>query len=143
MNDGQLRVGVGVMIFRNGTEMLLHKRKGSHGAGEYASPGGHLELGETIEECVLREIKEEAGPDFKIKGLTFLCFINLRKYMPKHYAHIQMAAEWKSGEAQVMEPDKNAGWAWYKLDDLPAPLFGTTNQAIESYKTGKTFFEAQ
>lgn len=142
MKDGKLRVGVGVMIFRNGTEVLLHKRKGSHGAGEYASPGGHLELGETVEDCVLREIKEEAGPNLKVRNITFVCFINLRKYMPRHYAHIQMAAEWESGEATVMEPGKNDGWAWYRLDDLPQPLFGTTTQALEAYRTGRNFFEA-
>ncbi|HET7528912.1 MAG TPA: NUDIX domain-containing protein [Candidatus Saccharimonadales bacterium] len=140
--DEQPRVGVGVMVFRNGSQVLLHRRKGSHGAGEYASPGGHLEHGESVEECVLREIKEEAGPQFKVKNISFVCFINLRRYMPRHYAHIQMAAEWKSGEAKVMEPDKNAGWAWYPIDSLPQPLFGTTSQAIEAYRTGKNFFEA-
>ena len=141
MNLQRPSAGVGVMIFKNGTEVLLHKRKGAHGAGEYASPGGHLELGETIEECVLREIKEEAGPSLKVKNIKFLSFINLRKYMPKHCAHIQMSAEWVSGEPRVMEPDKNDDWAWYKLDNLPTPLFGTTNQALEAYKTGKNFFE--
>ncbi|HOF50487.1 MAG TPA: hypothetical protein PLH22_02295 [Candidatus Colwellbacteria bacterium] len=33
------RVGIGVMIFKNG-KVLLGKRKGSHGEGEYAFPGG-------------------------------------------------------------------------------------------------------
>lgn len=40
------RVGVGVLIFRNGL-LLLGKRSGSHGAGDWSAPGGHLEYGET------------------------------------------------------------------------------------------------
>ena len=43
------KVGVGVMVFKDG-KILLAKRKGSHGAGEYAFPGGHLEFGESFEQ---------------------------------------------------------------------------------------------
>jgi 8-oxo-dGTP diphosphatase len=135
------QVGVGLLIIKGG-KILLGKRKSAHGDGEYGGPGGHLELGETIEQCILRELSEEAGTDLKISNLKFLCFINLRKYMPKHYAHIHMIAEWNSGEAQNTEPDVRELWDWYDIDSLPQPLFGTTNQAVEAYKTGKNFFEA-
>lgn len=136
------KVGVGLLIVKNGNQMLLGKRLSAHGDGEYGGPGGHLELGETIEECVRRELSEEAGSNVKIKNLSFLCFINLRKYMPKHYAHIHMVAEWQSGDAQNTEPEVREPWDWYDVDDLPSPLFGTTRQAVEAYKTGKNFFEA-
>jgi 8-oxo-dGTP diphosphatase len=134
------KVGVGLLLVKN-EQILLGRRLNAHGDGEYGGPGGHLELGETIEECVRRELLEEAGPDIRIKGLRFLCFINMRVYMPKHYAHIHMAADWKDGEAKNMEPEVRESWDWFHIDDLPHPLFGTTEQAIEAYKTGKNFFE--
>jgi hypothetical protein len=37
------RVGVGIMIFKDG-KVLMGKRKGKHGAGEYAWPGGHFRV---------------------------------------------------------------------------------------------------
>jgi 8-oxo-dGTP diphosphatase len=141
MDAERPKVGVGLLVVRD-NEILLGMRKNAHGDGEYGGPGGHLELGETIEECVQRELVEEAGSDIRIKKLGFLCFINLRQYMPKHYAHIHMVAEWERGEPQNTEPDVRESWGWYELDHLPQPLFGTTNQAVEAYKTGKNFFEA-
>jgi 8-oxo-dGTP diphosphatase len=55
------RVGVGVMIQNEKGEVLLGLRQGSHGAGEWAFPGGHLEWGETVFQTAKREVKEEAG----------------------------------------------------------------------------------
>lgn len=37
----QVRVGVGVMIFKD-SKVLLYKRYSSHGDGQYVFPGGHL-----------------------------------------------------------------------------------------------------
>ena len=77
------KVGIGIMIFKKG-KILLGKRKGSHGEGEYAFPGGHLEYMESTEEGALREIAEECG--IKIKNLRFQFVANVRKYKPKHYS---------------------------------------------------------
>jgi 8-oxo-dGTP diphosphatase len=134
------KVGVGIFLIK-GNKILLGKRKGSHGAGEYALPGGHLELHESFEECVLRELAEEAGVAVKIKHPKFMCVTNMRKYAPKHYVDIGMLAEWVSGEAEVAEPDKKESWEWYDLNNLPSPIFGCLMNYIEAYKTGKTYFE--
>jgi 8-oxo-dGTP diphosphatase len=133
------QVGIGVFLVKDGL-ILLGRRKGSHGHGEYALPGGHLELGETFEECALRELAEEAGPDIKVKSVRFLCLTNMRRYAPKHYADIGITAEWSAGKPRVMEPEKKEDWQWYDLNDLPQPLFGCTDNYIEAYRTGKTYF---
>lgn len=132
------KVGIGVMILKEG-KVLLGKRKGSHGEGEYAFPGGHLEYMESFAECAKREAKEECG--IEIKNVRFQLLANLTKYTPKHYVHIGLLADWQSGEAQVLEPEKSESWDWFELDRLPQPLFETCMTAIGSYKTGRNYYD--
>lgn len=131
-------VGVGVMVFKDG-KVLLGKRKNTHGDGEYAWPGGHLEFGESVVECAKREAREETGVE--IKNVRFLRFLNFKAH-GKHYADIGMVADWESGDPQVLEPEKCESWAWYDLNDLPQPMFGTIASYLEALKTGRNFFDA-
>ena len=94
----QPRIGVGVLIFRDG-KLLLGKRKGSHGAGHWSAPGGHLEFGETPQQCAARETQEECGL------VTGECiagpFTNdLFQAEQKHYVTLFMLAYHASGTPQ-------------------------------------------
>ena len=55
-------IGVGAVVICKG-KILLEKRKGEPGRGKWSIPGGLVELGERIEETVIREVKEETGLD--------------------------------------------------------------------------------
>ena len=134
------RVGVGVMI-RKGNTVLIGRRKGSHGAGEYAWPGGHLEHMESIEECARREVKEETG--LEIDNVQFLRLMNITKYAPRHFVDIAMVADWKSGEAEVLEHDKIESWEWRDIEDMPEPLFAPLPSYFESLKTGRIFWDSE
>src|SRR5687768_5483137 len=54
------RVGVACLVTRSG-RLLLLKRQRSHGSGSWSPPGGHLDFGETLEACAIRETLEETG----------------------------------------------------------------------------------
>lgn len=132
------KVGIGVMIFKKG-KVLLGKRKGSHGEGYFASPGGHLESGQTFDECAKIETKEETG--IEIKNIKFHFIANLKNLHGKHYVHIQLSAEWKSGQPEVLEPEKCEGWEWYPADKLPKPIFETEKIFWKNLKSGKFYIE--
>ena len=53
-------VGVGALMVCDG-KLLLEKRKNEPGRGKWSIPGGLVELGETVEQTVIREVKEETG----------------------------------------------------------------------------------
>lgn len=138
MKNPQVRVGVGVMVFKDG-KILLGKRKGSHGAGEYAGLGGHLEFGESIEECIKREAREEAG--IEVGNIKFLCLSSLKKYHDKHYIDIGMTAEVISGIPKIMEPEKCESWGWYDLENIPRPLFAAEENYLLALNSRKNFFD--
>src|SRR6266404_980268 len=100
MNEARPLVGIGVMILKDG-KVLMTKRKGSHGEGEYAFPGGHLEFGESFEECAVRETSEESG--IEIKDVRFQYIANIMKYGGKQYIQIGLKADWKAGKPQLLE----------------------------------------
>jgi 8-oxo-dGTP diphosphatase len=136
----KIKACVGVMIFKDG-KILLGKRKGSHGVGEYAIPGGHLEFGESFEECIRREIKEETN--LEIKNIRFLSLANIFRHENRQDMLGSFQTDWAEGEAKLMEPEKCEGWDWYSLENLPSPLFYPTEVAIDSHKTGKIFYDKE
>lgn len=130
------KVGVGVLVFKEG-KILLGKRKNAHGAGDFAGPGGHLEFGESIEECAIRETAEEAGVE--IQNLKIISFGNLLLWEDKHYIDIGVLADWKKGEPQLLEPDKCEGWDWYDPEHLPEGVFKSIHLYLASMKSGQVY----
>lgn len=117
------RIGVGVCVIKDG-KVLLGKRLNAHGQGTWAFPGGHLEFGETVSECAVREVEEETGmqiANIRRGSYTEDFFLD----QGKHYITLVMIADWQAGEPELREPHKCEQWAWFEWDRLPRPIFST------------------
>lgn len=124
------KVGVGVMIVKDG-KILFGKRKGSHGEGAWSLPGGHLEFGESLEECAKREVMEETG--LLVDGIKEVTFTNdIFTTEDKHYITLYVKAKLVSGKLELKEPEKCERWGWFKWDNLPKPLFLPIENLIKS-----------
>ncbi|PKY09048.1 nudix hydrolase 1 [Aspergillus campestris IBT 28561] len=132
------RIGVGVFVFNSKGEFILGQRKGSHGAGHWALPGGHLEFNESFETCAEREVLEETG--VKVKDIKFLTATNdVMKSEGKHYVTIFVGCRLEDENATltIMEPEKCEEWRWASWEDV-ASLYEQHNQA-ETEGTMATF----
>ncbi len=111
-------VGVGVVLFKD-DEVLLVKRAKPPISDNWSIPGGAQELGETVREAALRELKEETGIEAEIIGLVDVVDGITKDEnggVKFHYTLVDFCAEWRGGEA-VAEDDV-AAVHWAKLAEL-------------------------
>lgn len=135
-------IGVGILI-KKGCKILLLKRKGSHGKGEWALPGGYQEFGESLKECAIREVKEETDLEIKQKDLKFVSLSEQKDFIKsddKHFITIGFLTEFKGDKSpQIGEPEKCEALQWWDLNNLPQPLFVPSRDSIKNFKKKQVF----
>ena len=94
-----------IAVFRDG-RVLLARRGRAPMAGVYSLPGGAVEVGETLREAALRELKEEVGVEADI--LAFVDHVEpIAREGDGVRAHFVVAAfvgRWRRGEARAAAP---------------------------------------
>jgi nucleoside triphosphatase len=125
---------VGVFIFNQQGELLLlqsHKWPGA-----YVVPGGHVELGERIEEAAVREAKEETGLDiYDLEFINFQQFIyDPAFWKQRHFIFFDYAA--KTDSTDVVLNDEAQEYIWIAPQEaLGLELDTYTRTSIEAYLT--------
>ncbi|GJU89981.1 NUDIX hydrolase 1 [Tanacetum coccineum] len=125
-------IGIAVFISKDNKVLFGRRRKLSIGAYTYALPGGHLEFGESFEECAAREVKEETGLD--IKNIELLTATNNLLSDSVHLVIIYMRAHLSdpNQSPQNIEPEKCEGWEWYDLKNFPEPMFAPLRDMLQN-----------
>ena len=122
-------VGVGAIIVRNG-KILIVKRKSEPGKGRWSVPGGLVELGETVGQTVVREVKEECSLDVEVDRLIDVVD-SLTKdeegNIKYHFVILDFFVKLKGGELKAGDDAEEARWV---------PL-----EEVEKYNLTKTFRE--
>jgi ADP-ribose pyrophosphatase YjhB (NUDIX family) len=130
-NPARPIVGAGAVVIKNGAVLLIRRGKAPK-LGRWSLPGGAQELGETIEEAVVREVLEETGLDVRI--LAFLDVIDLIEKdaygIRYHYTLIDYLAEVTGG---TLAPGTDAADArFFSLEEaLSLPLWSETHRIIK------------
>lgn len=119
-------VSVAGLVTNDKDEVLLIKspRRG----WEY--PGGMVEPGETIQDALIREIKEEAGVDVAITG-----FIGLCKNIEKDIVNIDFSCKYLEGELTTSNESSDVKWV-SKQDALEMVTFPLTKKRLKNMLSG-------
>ncbi|MDJ0722587.1 MAG: NUDIX domain-containing protein [Desulfobacterales bacterium] len=122
-------IGVGVIIVKAG-HLLLLERRSVHGAGTWSTPGGHLEFGESPAACAIREVEEETG--VVIRNVSFMGITNdIFAEAARHYVTLWMRGQYRSGTPSIRAPYEMSAVDWFKLDNLPQPLFLSLQNLVD------------
>ena len=125
-------VGVGAVILRD-NQILLFLRKKAPESGYWTIPGGKVEFGETVEEAIIREVKEEVGVEGRIVaplGVTN----HIVKEEQTHFVAPRFLLQ-IIGEPKNMEPNSHSEMAWFPIDKLPENVTMTTQKALSAFLT--------
>jgi ADP-ribose pyrophosphatase YjhB (NUDIX family) len=113
-------LAVSAAIFRDGRVLIVRRaRPPAHGL--HTLPGGGVELGETLEEAVIREVREETALEVEpiaLAGFRQAIARDGGGRIERHFVILPFAARWISGEVSLNEELAEAHWL------APAELTG-------------------
>ncbi|MCG6877953.1 MAG: NUDIX domain-containing protein [Deltaproteobacteria bacterium] len=119
-NDGgrqRFRVTAG-LVRKNGKLLVSKRRKGSHLEGFWEFPGGKQERGESLSECLERELREELGISVMVgPGVTPV----LHDYALVRVVLYGFCCTWLKGEPEALECQEFRWVALSELMDLKLP----------------------
>ncbi len=113
-------LAVSAAIFREG-RVLIVRRARPPSQGVYTLPGGGVELGETLEQAVIREVREETGLEIEpieLAGYRQMIARDADGRIERHFVILPFAARWIAGEISLNEELAEANWL------LPSDLSG-------------------
>ena len=120
-----ITIPCGVALIRRGDEFLISKRKKDDSFGSlWEFPGGKKNPGESFEECVLREVKEEFGLDVRVDEK----FMEMRR--PYHERIIWLnffLCTYLAGEPQTLDCAKVE---WVRVEDMKKYTFPPANERV-------------
>ena len=106
-------VGVGAVVL-DGDRVLLVKRAHEPLKGEWSLPGGAVEVGETLEEAIRREVREETCLEVEVGPIVDV--LDRIRYDPVgrvkfHYVLVDFLCRPLSGTLQYASDAEEAAWA--------------------------------
>jgi len=137
--DTLLFVGARGVILDDRNRLLLIQRSDNH---RWAIPAGAMELGESIEECAIRETWEETG--LRATSLTPFAFYTRYTYTNDYghtYQQILMSFRIHTWEGElVRQTEESVDAGFFELDKLPHQSFivdETLADLAEFERTGR------
>lgn len=126
-------VSVSFIIHDGNGNIMLHKRgqQARDEQGRWDVGGGALEFGESIDEAIRRELKEEFCVDaIEIDFLTAFDAHRKHNGVPTHWIALLHAVKVDPSQVQNGEPHKIDEIGWFTSENLPSPLHSQFEKAF-------------
>lgn len=125
-----------VIIVNDKNEILLQQRSDTL---LWGLPGGLMEIEDSIENCAIREAKEELGIDVELTGFVGVFTNPMMRWRVSDKAKVicfSFTAKIVSGSVKVSD-DESVGFGYFSQDNLPQIHAVDNMEAIQAYFAGK------
>lgn len=120
------------LVLRKEDQILLSRRFNTgYQDGKYSLVAGHLDGGETAQQCIVREAVEEIGITLNIDHLNVVHVMH-RLAPDREYFDIYVCATEWSGDISNLEADKCDELQWCPMDKLPDNILPEVKFALEN-----------
>lgn len=129
-------VGVGAVIFDKDGKLFIAKRgkKARNERDKWEIPGGSVEFGETFEQAIKREIKEELDIEIEVLELLGICD-HIIPDEKQHWVSPTYICRIIKGKPKILEPEKCEEIGWFTLEEAEQlPLSIITKHDISLFK---------
>ena len=130
-------------LFKDNKVLLLRRFNTGYEDGNYSMVAGHVDLGETFTQCIIREAKEEAGIELKPENLKVVHVMHRDSQSNEYNERIDVffiAEKW-NGEIINKEPHKCDDLSWFDLDNIPENTIPYIKQTLNKIKNKEFYSE--
>jgi 8-oxo-dGTP diphosphatase len=136
MANDKPKVAVAVVTREDGQVLIVRRSENASRAGEWETPGGHIDPGESVEEAVVREVKEETGLDVAVlKGRQWAYFA-----LRDDGGYGAMIPCGVVGGSLNLKRDEHDDYSWLNAEQLRR--LGEQNVAVALTETRQSPFHA-
>ncbi len=128
----EVHPGANTVLINAANQVLLHRRSDNNA---WALPGGRMEIGESIEQCAVREMFEETGIRTKIKRLVGVysdpknyCILRYPNGYAVHYLIVVYEVEQIGGELLIS--DESTDLRFFDVDAMPEEMMPSSRMRV-------------
>ena len=137
-------VAADLILIKDGKVLLQRRANTGWNDGKWNLAGGHIEDEETLQECIIREAKEELGIVIEHEDVNLVHCIQYKSNRLTMQFYL-ICSKWKGTPS--IQPEQENGQVvykadkleWFDIDNLPDDLIPTARQALDAVIRNQSF----
>lgn len=125
-------VSVHLLLIKENRILLMRRKDTGFADGFYSMPAGKLEPKESVENAIIREVKEEINIDIKNETLKAIQVMNRNGIDRERIDYFFTVDRW-NGEIKNNEPNKCDDLKWFDINNLPENTIPYIKEAVINY----------